>query len=157
LGVPEDEGDVYVAGPQHPQRLRRLGLGEPDVHARMLRPEHRRGGRDDRAQRRRERGEPYPSRAQACVRGQLVLRGVQPAEHLGGPVGQQPPGVGQPDAPSRPLDEPDAGLGLQPGQVMTYRGLCVVELPGGGRHRAVPGHRDQHPQSGDVEHVNDYR
>ena len=130
----EDQSDVDVARPQHPQGLGRLGLGQPDVHPGVLRPQHRRRRRDDRAERRGKRREPDTPRAQSRVRGQLVFRGVQAAQYFGRPVREQAPGLGEPDAPPRPLDQPDAGLGLQTGQVVAHRRLRVVELPGGGGH-----------------------
>src|SRR6202012_3124472 len=83
----------------------------------------------------------------------LVLGRVQRAQDLGRPVGQQPARVGQPDAPARPPDPPDAGLGLEPGQGVADRRLGVVELPGRGRDRPVPGHRDQDAESRHVQHV----
>ena len=91
------------------------------------------------------------------VRGQFVFRGVQAAQDLGRPVGEQAPGFGEPDAPPGSLDQPDAGLGFEARQVVAHRRLRVVQFPGGGGHGSVPGHRHQDAQPGDVEHVNDYR
>jgi Uma2 family endonuclease len=153
LVVPEDEGHVHVPGAQHAQRLRRLRLGEHEVHAGMLGAEPGRRGGHDRAQRGGKRREPHPARSQPRVRGQLVFRRVQPAEDLGRPVGEQPPGVGEPDAPAGPLDQLGPGLRLQPGQMMAHRRLRVVEGPGRGGHRPVPGHRDEHAQPGHIEHL----
>jgi hypothetical protein len=101
----------------------------------------------------REGRKPQPAGPQPGVGGQFVLGGVQPADHLGGALGEQSPGVGQPDAPARPLDQLDAGLSLQPGQVVAHRRLRVVECSRRGRDRAAPGHRDQHAQPRNVKHA----
>jgi len=69
LIVPEDDRDVDVASAQHPQGLRRLGLREHEVQAGRPGREARRGGRDERAQRGRERGKSDPAAPQADVGG----------------------------------------------------------------------------------------
>ena len=114
-GVPEHHRHVHVPGAQHAQRLRRFGLGQPQVDAGLALAEHGRGGRHDGAERGRERRQPEPPGAQPGVGGQLVLGRVQPADHLGGPLGEQPSGVGEPDPAARPLDQLGPGLGFQPG------------------------------------------
>jgi len=152
LVVAEHQRHIHVAGPEHAQRLRRLGLGQHEVHAGALRLEPGGGGRHDGAQGGGERGQPDPSLAQPHVRRKLVLRRVQPADDLLGPLGQQPAGVGQPHSPARALQQPGAGLGLQPGDVMADRRLGVIQRPRRGGHRSVPGHRDQHAQPGHVQH-----
>ena len=43
-------------------------------------------------------------------------------EDLGGAVGQQLPGPGEPDATADPLQQLRAGLGLQPGEVVVTDG-----------------------------------
>jgi hypothetical protein len=98
------------------------------------------------------RRQPHPALAQPDVRGELVLGRVQPADDLLGPLGQQPARVGEPHAPPGSLQQPGAGLGLQAGDVVTDRGLGVVQRAGRGGHRAVPRHRDQHPEPGHVQH-----
>jgi hypothetical protein len=110
--VPEDQRHVHVAGFQHAQCLRRLGLGEPQVNAGVLGVQHgsRRG--HDRPERRRERRQPQPAGPQARVRGELVLGGVQPPDDLPCPLGEQPSSVGEPDAPACLLDELRPGLRL---------------------------------------------
>ena len=60
--------------------------------------------------------------------GQLRVGGVDAADDLGRPVGQQLPGLGQPDAAADPLQQLRAGLGLEPGEVMADRRLRVVQL-----------------------------
>ena len=152
LVVPEHQRHVHVAGPEHAQGFRRLSLGQREVQAGILRLEPGRGHGYQRAERRRERGQPDPACPQAHVRGELVLRGIQPAQDLLGPFRQQPAGVGQPDPAAGPLGQQRPGLGLEPGQVMAYRGLGVVEGPGRSGHRAVPGHRDEHAEPGHIQH-----
>ena len=92
--VPEDQRDVHVPGAQHPHRLGRLGLGQPEVDARVPLMQDRGGGGHDRAERRRECRQPQPSGPQPGEDGELVLRRVEPADHLDGTLGQQPARVG---------------------------------------------------------------
>lgn len=98
LVVPEDDRDVDVAGPQHPQRLRRLGLREHELQARCLGREPRRGRRDERAKRGRERGKPHPAAPQSDVGCQFGLGRVQPADDLLGSLSEELAGLRQPDA-----------------------------------------------------------
>jgi hypothetical protein len=43
-------------------------------------------------------------------------------------------------------------LGLKPGEVVADRRLRVLQLTGGGSHRAVAGDREQDAQPRDIEH-----
>jgi hypothetical protein len=150
--VAEHQRDVDVAGPQHPHCLGRLRLGQPQVDARVPVVEDRRGGRHDRTQRGRERGQPQSAGPQAGEHRELVLGRVEAADHLGGALGQQPPRVGEPDAAPGPLDQLSAGLRLEPGQVMADRRLGVVQRVRRRGDRSVPGHRDQHTKPGYIQH-----
>jgi len=113
--VPEDQRDVHVTGAQHPHRFGRLSLGKPEVDAGMPLVQYRRGGGHDRAQRGRERRQPQPTGPQPGEDRELVLRRVEPADHLDGPLGEQPARVGQPDSAPGPLDQLRSGLRLEPG------------------------------------------
>src|ERR1700743_492838 len=77
-------------------------------------PPPRRAG-DERPRAKKNRAPPSPPRAQPGVGRELVLGRVEPAQDLGGPVGQQPARVGEPDAAPRPLDEAGSGLGPEAG------------------------------------------
>ena len=155
--VPEDQRDVHVPGPQHPQRLRRLRLGQPQVEAGMAVVQDRRRGRHDGAEGRGERRQPQPSGPQPGEDHQLVLGRVEAADDLDRPLGQQPPRIRQPDAAPGPLDQLGARLRLEPGQVVADRRLRVVQRVRRRRHRAVPGHGDEDAEPGHVEHAPDYR
>ncbi len=155
--VPEDQRDVHVPGPQHPERLRRLRLGQPQVEAGMAVVKDRRRGGHDGAEGRRERRQPQPPGAQPGEDHQLVLGRVEAADDLDRPLGQQPPRVGQPDAAPGPLDQLGARLRLEPRQVVADRRLRVVQRVRRRRHRAVPGHGDEDAEPRDVEHGPDYR
>jgi len=146
--VPEDQRNIHVAGPEHAHRFLRLGLGQPQVDARIPLVQDRRRGGHDRTERRGERGEPQPPGAQPGEDREFVLRRVEAADHLDGPLGEQPSRVGEPDAAPRPLDELGARLRLQPRQVVADRRLGVVERVGGRGDRPVPGdgHQDAEPR-----------
>src|SRR6266542_2538321 len=49
-------------------------------------------------------------------------------------------------------DQPDAGFGLQPVDVVADRGLGIAQLSGGGGERAVLRHRAQYEKPPNVEH-----
>jgi hypothetical protein len=151
--VPEDQRDVHVAGAEHPHRFQRLRLGQPQVDAWVPLVQDRRGGGHDRAERRGERGEPEPPGAQPGEDREFVLRRVEAADHLDGPLGEQPSRVGEPDAAPGPLDELGPRLRLQPRQVMADRRLGVVQRVGGRGDRPVPGDGHQNAEPRDIQHV----
>jgi hypothetical protein len=150
--MPEHQRDVHVPGAEHPHRLRRFGLRQPQVDAWMPLVQDRRGGRHDRAERRGERGEPQPPGAQPGEDRELVLRRVEAADHLGGPLGEQPSRVGEPDATPGPLHELGARLRLKPRQVMADRRLGVVQRVGRRGDRPVPGDGHQHAEPRYIQH-----
>ena len=78
-----------MAGPEHAQRLRWLGLGKHEIHPGRFRLEPGGSRGHDRAERGGKGGEPDPSLAQPDMGGKLVLRRVQPADDLLGPLGEQ--------------------------------------------------------------------
>ena len=59
-GVPEHQRHIDVPGTQHAQRLGGFGLGQPQVNAGLVFAQHRCRGRDDGAERGRERRQPEP-------------------------------------------------------------------------------------------------
>jgi hypothetical protein len=113
------------------------------------------GGRrgHDRAQRRGVGRQPDPSRLQADLCRQLVGRRVDPAQDLGGPVGQQLPFRRQSDPTTDPLNEPDTGGVFQAGQVVTHRRLRVVQHSSRFGHRPVSGDRGQDLEMDQVQHI----
>jgi len=151
--MPEDQRHVHIAGLEHPHRLWRLSLGEPQVNAGVLGVQHGGRSRHDGAERGRERGQSQPPGPQARIRGELVLRGVQPPDNLPGALGEQPPGVGEPDAPAGLLDELGPGLRFKPREVMADGGLRVVQRVRGRGDRAMPRYRHKDAQPGDIQHL----
>ena len=85
--------------------------------------------------------------------GQFRVGRVDPADDLGGSVGQQAAGLGQADAPASPLDELRPGFGLESREVVADRRLRVVHLPRRCGHRPKAGDRVEHAQAGHVEHL----
>jgi len=58
------------------------------------------------------------------VGGELRPGGIDAADDLGGAVGQQLPGGGEPDPSADPLQQLRSGLGLEPGEVVGDRRLA---------------------------------
>jgi hypothetical protein len=79
-------------------------VGEAELQAGVLPGEDRGRLRDERAHDRVEAGQPDPPRVQPDQGGQLRRGRVDPADDLGGPVGQQVTGGGEPDAAADPLE-----------------------------------------------------
>ncbi len=61
--------------------------------------------------------------------GELRVGGIDASDDLGRAVGQQLPGLGEPDSAADPLQQLRAGLGLEPGDVVGDGRLGVVQLP----------------------------
>ncbi len=123
LVVPEDHGDLDLAGAQQLERLGRVGVGEGDLEVRVLLRQCGHGAGKQRADGRREARQPHPPGTQPDVGRQLGAGRVDAPEDLGGSVGEQPPGRSQPDATTHPLQELRAGLRLEPGEVVAHRRL----------------------------------
>ena len=64
-----------------------------------------------------EAGQPDRPASSPTYAGHSARGGVEAPDDLRGPVGQQPPGLGEPDPAPDPLQQPGPGLGLEPGQV----------------------------------------
>ena len=86
-----------------------------------------------------EAGQAHAPGGQPDVGGQLGVGGIDPPDDLGGAVGEQLPGLGEPDAAPDPLQQLRAGLGLEPGEVVADRRLRVVQLLRGRGDRSVAG------------------
>jgi len=83
--------------------------------------------------------------AQALQRIQGLLRGVEGAQHLARSTEQFPSGLGEFETPSEPLEQGNAGLGLQFAQVHRHAGLRHVHLLRRARERPLGGHHFEHP------------
>ncbi len=84
--------------------------------------------------------------------GQLRLGGGQLGVDRLGPGHQGLGGLGELHAAAVADDQPDAGFGLQPVDVVADRGLGIAQLSGGGGERAVLRHRAQYEKPPNVEH-----
>jgi len=151
--VPEDHRGVHLAGAKLRQRLRRLGLGQLQPQRGMGGAHSGGGRRDQGAERGRERRQPHRSGPQADVLGEHRLGGLHPADDLLRALGKQRASLGEPHATADPAQQHRAGLRLQARQVMADRRLRIVQRLGRRGHRAVFGHRGQHPQPGQVKHA----
>jgi hypothetical protein len=127
-------------------------VDELELEAGMPLGEHGRHVRQDRDQDRPEGRDPDPPGAQPDVRRQLGSGGVDAPDDLRRAFGEHLAGLGEPDAASDALEQLSTGLGLQSGEVVADRGLRVVQLLSGGRHRSVTGDGSEDAKAGDVEH-----
>jgi hypothetical protein len=84
--------------------------------------------------------------------GKLSLGGVYPSDDLGRPVSEQLSGTGETDTPADPLQQLRAGLGLQPGEVMTHRRLRVMQRLGRLGDRSVSGDGVDDAKPDEVKH-----
>ena len=153
LVVAEDDRDLDLAGAQQLDRFGRMRVGQADLQARMPARQRRHRRRHERSDRRGEGGQAHAAGGQPHVGGQLRAGGVDPPDDLGGAVGQQLPGRGEPDPAADPLQQLRAGLGLEPGEVVGDRRLGVVQLlrRRGDRSMARDGVDDAQPV--DVQHA----
>src|SRR5262249_13197390 len=143
--VAEDDGGVDLPGPQQVECHLGVGVGQVQFDAGVLTAQGRCGVRYQGGERRLEAGDPDSAGSQAHHRGQFRGGGGDPADDVGGAAGQVLALRREPDAPANPLDEPGAGFGLQPGQMVADGWLRVVQLLGGFGDRAVRGDRRENP------------
>ncbi len=99
-----------------------------------------------------QRGQPDVAGGGAGERGELGFGGGQLGGDRVGAGHQRPAGLGERDAAAVAGDQPDAGFGLQPVDVVADRGLAVAEFAGGGGQRAVLRDRAQHKKPPDIQH-----
>jgi dihydrofolate reductase len=151
--VAEDDRDVDLAGAQQFQRLGWLRVGQADLQAGVLVGQRCHRPRDERADHGREAGHAHPPGAQSHVCGQFGVGGIDSPDDLGRPSGQQLTGGGEPDPAPGPLQQLRAGLGLEPGEVVTDRRLRVVQLLRRRGDRSEPRERVDDTQPGDVQHA----
>jgi hypothetical protein len=155
LGPVLHHGDVQIAAHQCRYRLVRLAFGQrhgqlrvpgPQVHEYPGQQPARRGGEGCHGQLPGDR---------APVLGEAGLHLFHPGEQFRRVAGQQLAGLGQPDAPALPLDQPLPDLPLQPGNLLRD-GRCG-DVQGTRRADDRPGrpHRVQHPQPLQVQHRSD--
>jgi hypothetical protein len=86
------------------------------------------------------------------VSRELGPGGVDPPYDLGGALGEQLPGGGEPDPPTDALEQLRAGLDLQSGQVVGDRRLGVVQLLRRQRDRSMTRDGVEDAQPVDVQH-----
>jgi hypothetical protein len=72
------------------------------------------------------------------VCGEFGARGVDPADDLRGPAGEQLTGGRESDVPAGPLQQLRTGLGLEPSQVVARGRLGVVQFLGRRGDRTQP-------------------
>jgi hypothetical protein len=142
-----------LAGTQQLERVERMRVGHADLQARIPVRQRRQRRRHERSVRRGEGGEAHAAGVQSHVGGELRAGGIDAADDLGGAVGQQLPGGGEPNPAADPLQQLRAGLGLEPGEVVGDRRLRVVQLLRRRGDRPVARDRVDDAQPVDVEHV----
>ena len=150
LVVAEDDRDLDLACAQQIDRFGRMRVGQVDLQARMPARQRRHRRRHERPDRRGEGGQAHASGGQPHVGGQLRAGGIDPADDLGGAVGQQLPGRGEPDPTADSLHQLRAGLGLEPAKVVGDRRLGVVQLLRRRGDRAMARDGVDDAQPGDV-------
>ena len=131
--IAEGQRQVHLVVAHELHRLRRLGfdvgerqtgmplaqrLDEPGQHGRRCR---------------RKGGQAHPAGAQTLQLGELAGRGIQRRRHRRRVPGEDPAGIGEPQAATGALDEGHAEPTLRPAHVLAERRLAVAEGRGGRR------------------------
>ena len=145
--VPEDDRHVDRAAAHRRLGLRRLQLDEADVQPRRprvqghqhRRQQHRGGGR--------EGGDPHEARREPGQGRQLLVGDGQPLDDGVGVAQQHPARLRQGDPATGANDERDAGVGLQPADVLAHGRLRPAQGAGRPGERARPADlpEDQQP------------
>ena len=107
---------ALVNDPGHPvgaqlERVDRMRVGQADLQPGVPSRQRRHRRRHERSVRRGEAGKAHAAGVQSHVGGELRPGGIDAADDLGGAVGQQLPGRGEPDPSADPLQQLRAGLG----------------------------------------------
>ena len=147
-----DDGEVGLAELQGGQRVLGLELGEQDLGARMAGGEGRHRPRHERRRRGGEGGQAHAAAHVAVAGGDLGLGRLELGQHALGAPDEQPRGGGEGHAPPLALEQRDADLALERGEVLGDRGGRVAERLGRGGDGAALGQLAQHVQAADVEH-----
>jgi hypothetical protein len=150
-GVLVADDQIERAEPELGQRLLELELGDlqPDVrvvgaHARPGRAEEAAGGGLQAAG-------PYGAADLAGQRGQVGAGGIRLGQQHAGVPGQQPAGVGQPNAPTGPVEQPHPDLLLQDAELLGDRGRRVAERGRDGGEGASLLQLAEHPEPAQIE------
>ena len=148
------EGDrqVELTEPEPRQALLRLELDEPELDVGVLSRE----GDDRRRHKlepgRRKRADPQHARAPGDDRLQVGLRAGELGEDRLRSRDERPAGVRQLDAAARALDQRDARLVLEGGDLLGHSGGREGERPRRGGERAVERDLAKHGETANVEH-----
>ena len=108
--------------------------------------------RHERRRRGGEGGQAHAAAHVAVAGGELGLGRLELGQHALGAPDEQPRGGGEGHAPSLALEQRDADLALERGEVLGDRGGRVAERLGRGGDGAALGELAQHVQAADVEH-----
>ncbi len=151
--VLEHHGDVEAAVAQPVRRLGRLGLGEAQLDARMVRREGGDRGRDEHGARARERGEPQPPGPQPGHVVEVAGGELEPLAQRRRVPGEDVAGLGEPHAARAAEQQRGPGLALERRDRLRDRGRRVRERGGRRGHRAGRRHGVEDQQPARVEHA----
>ena len=151
--VLEHHGDVEAAVAQPVRRFGRLGLGEAELDAGMVRGERGDRGRDEHRARARERGEPQPPGAQPGHVVEVAGGELEPLAQRRGVPGEDVAGLREPHAARAAVQQRGAGLALERRDRLRDRRRRVREHGGRRGHRAGGRHGVEDQQPARVEHA----
>ena len=130
--VGADDREVDLVAVQRHQQIRRVGLGQREIHPRVLGPERGERPGHQRRLRRVEGAQPQPAGVERAQRGEVAARGRQPIEDGVSVTEQAAPVVGEPHAAGEPVEQPGTGVPFQRGDLARHGRLGVAQ---GGRCR----------------------
>ena len=144
--------EVHVAEPQRRQRVLGLGLDQLALQLRVARLERPERRDHERVRAGLEARHADAARDVAGRARQIGLGRLQARDHRVGVAGQPVAGLRELHAAADALDQPDAGVALERGELLGDRRGRVGERLGDGRDRAARGELAQEPEPSDVEH-----
>jgi hypothetical protein len=111
----------------------------------------------ERDSRRRERGRGDPPGRLGAAGGKIGFRLLDHGQDPLGVPGQPPAGIGELSAPRRPVDQRQAGLPFQRGELLGHGGRRVAEDRGGLGDTAARGEFVQQPEPVEIKHKKSLR
>ena len=144
--------DVEAAAREHRQRVLGLELDQLDAQLRVGVRQPRERRHHQRARRGLERGDAHDARHRPRLPREVGLEPLELGQHVAGPRGEHPPGVGQLEPAAALAEQLDARLALELRELLRHGGGREGERLRGARDRPLGDELAQHEQTAGSEH-----